>query len=114
LAARFPFAERLIPQASRKSERVAPFHVIHKPWRLALAAPRRDAWDMGTKSRETIYGASVHASAERAAEVRRQADKLACEAWNKRMLAFLGSGPALARAQNRTHPSFERVKDSYS
>jgi hypothetical protein len=43
---------------------------------------------MGTKSRESIYGASVRASAERAAEARRQADKLACEAWNKRMLAF--------------------------
>jgi hypothetical protein len=41
---------------------------------------------MGTKSRETIYGASVRA----AAEARREADKLACEAWNKRMLGFKG------------------------
>ncbi|MGX9431995.1 MULTISPECIES: hypothetical protein [Bradyrhizobium] len=39
---------------------------------------------MGTKSRETIYGASIRASAERAAEARKQADRLACEAWNKR------------------------------
>jgi hypothetical protein len=45
---------------------------------------------MGTKSRETIYGASVRAAAERAAEARKEADKLACEAWNKRMLAFKG------------------------
>jgi hypothetical protein len=45
---------------------------------------------MGTKSRETIYGASVRAAAERAAEARKQADKLAVEAWNKRMLAFKG------------------------
>jgi hypothetical protein len=45
---------------------------------------------MGSKSRESIYGASVRASAEHAAEARRQADKLACEAWNKRMLAFQG------------------------
>ena len=45
---------------------------------------------MGTKSRETIYGGSVRASAEQAAEARRQADRLACEAWNKRMLAFQG------------------------
>jgi hypothetical protein len=45
---------------------------------------------MGSKSRESIYGASARASAEHAAEARRQADKLACEAWNKRMLAFQG------------------------
>jgi hypothetical protein len=45
---------------------------------------------MGTKSRESIYGASVRALEERAAEARKQADKLACEAWNKRMLAFQG------------------------
>jgi hypothetical protein len=63
---------------------------IHKPWWLALAEPARDAWGMGTKSRESIYGASVRASEERAAEARKQADKLACEAWNKRMLAFQG------------------------
>jgi ribosomal protein S27E len=45
---------------------------------------------MGTKSRETIYGASVRAAAERAAEARKEADRLSCEAWNKRMLAFKG------------------------
>jgi hypothetical protein len=45
---------------------------------------------MGTKSRESIYGASVRASAEHAAEARKKADQLACEAWNKRMLAFQG------------------------
>jgi hypothetical protein len=45
---------------------------------------------MGTKSRETIYGASVRASAERAAEARKEADRLACKAWNQRMLGFQG------------------------
>src|SRR5262244_2266139 len=45
---------------------------------------------MGTKSRETIYGATVRAAAERAKEARKQADRLAVEAWNKRMLAFQG------------------------
>jgi hypothetical protein len=35
---------------------------------------------MGTKSRETICGASVRAAAERATEARKQADRLACEA----------------------------------
>jgi hypothetical protein len=55
---------------------------------------------MGTKSRETIYGASVRASAGRAAEA---ADQLACEAWNKRMLGFQGPAqpsPALGDALN--------------
>src|SRR6202142_3193437 len=45
---------------------------------------------MGTKSRESIYGSSVRASAERAAEARMQADRLACKAWNQRMLGFQG------------------------
>jgi hypothetical protein len=31
---------------------------------------------MGTKSRETIYGASVRAAAERATEARKDADRL--------------------------------------
>jgi hypothetical protein len=51
---------------------------------------------MGTKSRETIYGASVRAAAERAAEARKDADRLACEAWNKRMLGFQGPAPKYA------------------
>jgi hypothetical protein len=41
---------------------------------------------MGTKSRESIYGSSVRASAERAKAARKEADRLACEAWNQRML----------------------------
>jgi hypothetical protein len=45
---------------------------------------------MGTKSRETLYGASVRAAAEQAAEARKKADRLACDAWNQRMLAFQG------------------------
>ena len=58
---------------------------------------------MGTKSRETIYGASVRAAAERAAEARKEADRLACEAWNKRMLSFQGPAqpsPTLGDALN--------------
>jgi hypothetical protein len=45
---------------------------------------------MGTKSRETIYGGLVRAAAGRAAEARKEADRLAVEAWNKRMLGFQG------------------------
>jgi hypothetical protein len=43
---------------------------------------------MGTKSRESIYGASVSAAAEWATEAREEADRLAVEAWNKHMLGF--------------------------
>ncbi|MCP3463706.1 hypothetical protein [Bradyrhizobium sp. CCGUVB23] len=58
---------------------------------------------MGNKSRERIYGASVRAAAERAAAARKEADRLACEAWNKRMLSFQGPAqpsPTLGDALN--------------
>jgi hypothetical protein len=58
---------------------------------------------MGTKSRETIYGASVRAAAERAVEARKQSDRLTVEAWNMRMLGFQGPAqpsPALGDALN--------------
>jgi hypothetical protein len=57
----------------------------------------------GTKSRETIYGAFVRAAAERATEARKEADRLAVEAWNKRMLGFQGPAqpsPVLGDALN--------------
>ena len=58
---------------------------------------------MGTKSRETIYGASARAAAERATKARKEADRIACEAWNMRMLGFQGPAqpsPALGDALN--------------
>ncbi|WP_456823074.1 hypothetical protein [Bradyrhizobium sp. USDA 4502] len=58
---------------------------------------------MGSKSREYIYGASIRAAAEQAAEARRKADWLACEAWNARMLGFQGPAqpsPTLGDALN--------------
>ena len=58
---------------------------------------------MGTKSRETIYGASVRAAAGRATKARREADRLACDAWNKRMLGLRGPAqpfPTLGDAIN--------------
>jgi hypothetical protein len=45
---------------------------------------------MGTKSRESIYGSSIRASAERAGEARKHADRLAVKAWNDRMLGYQG------------------------
>jgi hypothetical protein len=58
---------------------------------------------MGTKSRETIYGASLRAAAEQAARARKAADEVACRAWNMRMMAFQGPAqpsPALGDALN--------------
>jgi hypothetical protein len=58
---------------------------------------------MGTKSRETLYGASIRAAAERATEARKDADRLAVTAWNKRMLGFQGPAqpsPTLGDALN--------------
>lgn len=45
---------------------------------------------MSTKSRQRIYGSAIRAAAERARESRKQADRLACEAWNARMLGYKG------------------------
>jgi hypothetical protein len=70
-----------------------------------LPVPRGPAHPlaMGSKSRETIYGASVRAAAERATKARKGADRLAVEAWNKRMLGFQGPAqpsPTLGDALN--------------
>ena len=58
---------------------------------------------MTTKSREYLFGQTIRAQAERAAAVRRNADRLACEAWNARMLGFQGPAqpsPAIGDALN--------------
>jgi hypothetical protein len=58
---------------------------------------------MGTKSRETLYSASIQASAERAKEASKKADVLACQAWNQRMLGYKGPAqpsPTLGDALN--------------
>jgi hypothetical protein len=63
---------------------------------------------MTTKSREHIYGSWIRAKAERAAEARKEADKLACEAWNMRMLGYQGPpqpSPALGDALNAGYAS---------
>jgi len=70
---------------------------------LPIPADRGHPLAMGTKSRESIYGSSIRASAQRAAEARKQADRLACEAWNQRMLGYKGPAqpsPALGDALN--------------
>ena len=70
-----------------------------------LPVPRGPAHPLshGHQSRESIYGSSVRAAAERAAEARKQADRLAVDAWNKRMLGFKGPAqpsPTLGDALN--------------
>jgi hypothetical protein len=48
---------------------------------------------MTVKSREYHFSASVRAQAEWAAAARNDADRLACKAWNARMLGFRGPAP---------------------
>lgn len=58
---------------------------------------------MSTKSRQHLFGSSIRASAERAAEARKKADQLACDAWNQRMLGYKGPAqpsPSLGDALN--------------
>jgi hypothetical protein len=58
---------------------------------------------MCTKSRERIYGSSIRAAAEKAAAARKDADRLACQAWNMRMLGYQGPAqpsPSLGDALN--------------
>ena len=45
---------------------------------------------MSTKSREYLFGTQIKMSAERAKEARKEADRLACQAWNYRMLGYKG------------------------
>jgi len=65
---------------------------------------------MTTKSRQSIYGASIRASAQRAKEARKEADCLACVAWNQRMLGYKGPAqpsPTLGDALNAGYDYLE-------
>src|ERR1051325_8691765 len=65
---------------------------------------------MGTKSRERLYGSSIRAAAQKAAEARKTADRLACDAWNKRMLGYRGPAqpsPLLGDALNAGYAYLE-------
>src|SRR6185312_11434589 len=57
---------------------------------------------MASKSRDRLYGSSVRIAAQRAAEARKKADKLACEAWIKRMLASRGLRSHLPHSVTRS------------
>jgi hypothetical protein len=58
---------------------------------------------MSTKSRDRLFCSGVRAAEQRAAAARREADKLACDALNKRMLGLRGPAqpsPTLGDALN--------------
>ena len=58
---------------------------------------------MSTRSREYLFGSTIRMSAERARRARKQADRLACIAWNNRMLGYQGPAqpsPTLGDALN--------------
>src|SRR5258705_10958630 len=70
---------------------------------LPILAHQAHSANMGTKSRDYIYGSTIRATAERAKEARKKADRLAVEAWNARMLGFQGPArpsPTLGDAFN--------------
>jgi hypothetical protein len=61
---------------------------------------------MSTKSREHLYGSSVRIAARQATAARRNADKLAGDAWTRRMLGFRGPAqpsPMLGDAINANY-----------
>src|SRR6266481_990586 len=70
---------------------------------LPILAHHAHPANMGTKSRDYIYGSTIRATAERAKEARKEADRLACQAWNYRMLGYKGPAqpsPTLGDALN--------------
>lgn len=70
------------------------FHLFQsQPVAIARRRCRGQTWQMTTKSREYLFGSTVKAKAEQAATARKKADRLACEAWNARMLGFRGPAP---------------------
>jgi hypothetical protein len=69
----------------------------------ALQTLAAQSCGMSTKSRAHLYGTTIRMSAERANEARKEADRLACEAWNYRMLGYKGPAqpsPTLGDALN--------------
>lgn len=65
---------------------------------------------MSTKSRERLFGSTIRASAERAKQARKEADRLACEAWNFRMLGYKGPAqpsPTIGDALNAGYDYLE-------
>lgn len=77
---------------------------------LRTRAERAFLFGMTTKSREYLYGTQ---SAERAKEARKLADKLACEAWNYRMLEYKGPAqplPTIGDAINGGYATSPRRK----
>jgi hypothetical protein len=68
---------------------------------LPILTDRGHSCLMGTKSREPIYGSSIRAYAEHAQEARKEADRLACVAWNRRVLGYKGPCPTIAGAGRR-------------
>jgi|GEM_PF-648292 len=65
---------------------------------------------MSTKSRQYLFGTQIKMSAERAKLARKEADTLACVAWNERMLGYKGPAqpsPTIGDAINGGYPYLE-------
>lgn len=99
-------ALRVVDQQGQSRPLTKSWPFLHKAvLKLAacFGAPPAESSEMGTKSREYLFGATVRILAERARDARKDADTLACQAWNARMLGFQGPAqpsPALGGALN--------------
>ena len=65
---------------------------------------------MGTKSRETIYGASIRAAAERATEARKDADRLASRLGTSACSAFKVRRSHRPRSAMRSTPGYRYLE----
>jgi hypothetical protein len=61
--------------------------LLYRPSRLSRPIGIPYLGSIGTKSRATLFGGTIKASAERAKKARKEVDRLACEVWNDRMQA---------------------------
>jgi hypothetical protein len=68
---------------------------------------------MSTKSRESLYGTTIRMSAERAKEGRKVADRLACEAWNYRMLGYKGPAQPSPTLGDALNAGYLYARDTY-
>ena len=69
-------------------------------------AARRSSLAWAPSRRETIYGASVRAAAERATEARKEADRLACRGVEQAHARLSGTGAAIAALGDALNAGF--------
>jgi hypothetical protein len=82
--------------------------IYRSSWLAKRSRTARHLADITTKSRQRMYAASIRASAQRAKEALKEANRLACEAWNMRILGYkadtaIYDRPACATGSTDSH-----------